>query len=195
MDKESYKNLPNTIRVREVLVKVQRKGFRPEKFVVVTTLVDAEQYSAEDIAELYRQRWHAELDIRSIKQTLKMDILRGQTPEMLKREIWGHLLGYNLIRQLLAQAAIKAGVKPRHLSFASAVQMHGEFRPQLQTARGKMLVTLTEVLREVIGRFGVGDRPDRREPRRLKRRPKDCKLLTVPRGVARAALLAGMHED
>ena len=151
--------------------------------------------AAKEIAELYLKRWNVELDIRSIKQTLKMDILRGKTPEMLRREIWGHLLAYNLVRQMMTQAAQAKGRLPRQLSFASALALANEFRPLLLFSSGQVLDLAVRTLLGAMANFVVADRPPRREPRKLKRRPKDCKLLTEPRALARAKLLAGEQED
>jgi hypothetical protein len=195
MSRKEFDALPESIEVREVLVRVDCPGFRPKEMVVATTLLDAKVFSAKDIAELYFKRWNAELDIRSIKQTLKMEILRGKTPEMMQREIWGHLLAYNLIRQQMAQAAFAKGLLPRHLSLASAVALYNEFRPLLLIASGLMGRLAVKTLLGSMARFVVGDRPRRREPRKLKRRPKDCKLLNKPRAELRAELLRGMQED
>src|SRR5260370_42039477 len=90
--------------------------------VVVTTLLDPKETSREDVALLYRVRWFAELDLRALKQTLQMDVLRGQSPEMVRKEVWAHLLAYNLLRQLLAEAARGAGLLPWELSVKGAVQ-------------------------------------------------------------------------
>jgi hypothetical protein len=195
MTREEFNALPASVEVREVLVRIDVPGFRPQKLVVATTLLDAEAYTAKEIAELYLKRWNVELDIRSIKQTLKMDILRGKTPEMLRREIWGHLLAYNLVRQIMTQAAQAKGRLPRQLSFASALALANEFRPLLLFSSGQVLDLAVRTLLGAMANFVVADRPPRREPRKLKRRPKDCKLLTEPRALARAKLLAGEQED
>jgi hypothetical protein len=195
MTPAEFDALPAAVAVREVLVRVDRPGFRPKELVVATTLLDAAAYTAKDIADLYFMIWGAEPDIRSVKQTLKMEILRGQTPEMLRREIWGHLLAYNLVRQQMAQAALAAGLLPRHLSLASALALANEFRPLLLLAGTAVGGVAVRVLLGAMARFEVGDRPGRREPRKLKRRPKDCKLLNEPRPQARARLLAGEQED
>jgi IS4 transposase len=103
MDKPTYHATPKTLTVREVRFQVDRPGYRTREIIVATTLAAA--YTREDIAELYHLRWRVELSIRDIKQTLGMDVLRGKTPEMLRREIWCHLLAYNLVRQAIVQAA------------------------------------------------------------------------------------------
>jgi hypothetical protein len=195
MTPQEFAALPPSVEVREVLVRVDYPGFRPKELVVATSLLDADLYSAKDIAELYFKRWNAELDIRSIKQTMKMDILRGKTPQMLRREIWGHLLAYNLIREQMAQAALAKGLLPRHLSLASALSLFNEFRPLLLLASGAVWAVAVSTLQGSMANFVVGDRPRRREPRKLKRRPKDCKLLNEPRQQARAKLMQGEQED
>src|SRR5205807_9492047 len=96
LDADSYAALPEFVEVREVRVRVATPGFRVRDFVVATTLTDAARYRAADIADLYHRRWHVELDIRALKVTLKMDILSCKTPEMVRREVWAHLLAYNL---------------------------------------------------------------------------------------------------
>ena len=126
------------------------------------------------------------------KQTLKMDILSCKTPAMVRREVWTHLLGYNLVRKVLAQAALAGQVKPRQLSFAGAVQTMNAFRWLLVTARAEDVARFVEVLLLAVGTHKVGNRPDRVEPREVKRRPKKQKLLMRPRKQRRAELLAGV---
>ncbi len=122
MDQETYDRMPEPIEVREVLVQVDQPGFRTKSLVVVTSLCDVEEYASEEIAELYRSRWLVELDIRAIKITLDMDVLRCKTPEMVRRELWTHLLAYNLIRRTILQSAQASGLSPRELSFTAAMQ-------------------------------------------------------------------------
>ena len=110
------------VTIREVRVVVDNPGYRSREVLVATTLTDARQYRKGDIADLYHKRWHVELDLRSIKQALKMDILSCKTPEMVRKEVWAHLPAYNLVRQAMAQAARVGRLRPRQLSFAGAVQ-------------------------------------------------------------------------
>ena len=194
MSLEEYAKLPKTLSIREVHGKISIKGFRPDQVIVVTTLLDPSTYSYDEIATLYRQRWNVELNIRSIKQSLKMDILRGKKPEMMEREVWGHLLVYNLTRQAQAQAAQAAGCLPIQLSFTAALDQLREGYTMRSCSAGAILEALGVVLRKALGQRRVGNRPDRVEPRRLKRRPKDCKWLTKTRQEARADLQAGQKE-
>lgn len=192
MDQETYERMPPSIQLREVYVQVDQPGFRVESLVVVTTLTDAQEYTQDDIAELYHQRWLVELDIRAIKITLGMDVLRCRTPEMVRREIWTCLLAYNLIRQTLLQAALASGRSPRQLSFTAALQKIAASWATLAVCDEAMAVLLIEVhLRHLAGNL-VGDRPGRVEPRAIKRRPKPHKLLNQPRARARAEILAGV---
>ena len=170
-------------------MKVQRAGFRVEELVLVTTLLDPQEYTKEEVADLYLERWNIELDLRSIKSVMQMDVLRCETPAMVEKEIWMHLLAYNLIRGLMARAAAAHGKEPRCLSFKGALQALGAFRESLQWTRGRRRRLLWEALLRVIASYEVGDRPNRVEPRAIKRRPKPHKLLNEPRRQARARLL------
>ncbi len=189
MSEETYERMPASMELREVRVQVDTPGTRTRVLTVVTTLLDAEEYSRADIADAYHQRWHVELDIRNIKRTLHMNILTCKTPEMLAKEIWTHLLGYNLVRQALAEASRAAGVSPRQLSFAGGVQTMNAFRWLLQCSEGEALERAVRILWVAIGTHRVGNRPNRVEPRRVKRRVQRLPLLMEPREAARAALL------
>lgn len=187
-----YDALPEWLRLRALRVDVRQRGFRTRQLVLVTTLTDADTYAAADLAELYRRRWQAELDLRALKQTLQMDILRGQTPALVRKEVWAHLLVYNVVRAVMAQAAAAAAVRPDEVSFAGAVQTLNAFLPYLQTAASEAeAARLWATLVQAISRHRVGDRPDRYEPRARKRRPKNYPKLTEPRRRARQRLREG----
>ena len=108
MDAEQYAALPDTLTIREVRYAVNQPGFRVREIILATTLLDAETYSAADLADLYHQRWHTELDLRYLKTTMKMDVLRCQTPAMIERELETYILGYNVVRKATVQAALLA---------------------------------------------------------------------------------------
>jgi hypothetical protein len=154
--------------------------------VVVTTLLEAGTYAAAELAKLYRMRWHAELDLRSLKITLGMDVLRCKSPPMVRKEIWAHLLAYNLIRAVMARTASDLGVAPRRLSFKGALQAMTAIAEPLRHADGAIPSALHEWLGLMIGSYLVGDRPDRIEPRARKRRPKDYPHLYRPHHQARS---------
>ena len=189
MEEATYEQIPATMEIRQVRIHVQQRGFRTRVLDLATTLLDHEIYTKADLSTLFRQRWHAELDLRSIKIVLGMDLLRCKTPEMVRKEIWMTLLGYNVIRAVMAQASQEHRCDPRPVSFKGALQTVQEFGPALRAGsvlRRRWLWTI--VLNSVAG-DAVGDRPNRVEPRARKRRPKPYPLLTKPRRQARAALL------
>jgi putative transposase len=189
MDQTLYEQIPATIRVRETEVTISQPGFRTRSLIVVTTLLDAAEFSAEEIGELYRRRWQAELHLRAIKITMGLDILRAKTPGMVRKELWTGLLAYNLIRNTMLQAAHAVKLPPYQLSFTAAMQSIA--------ASWLMTLFLDEAVQAVLNRatqlvltsYRIGKRPDRVEPRAIKRRPKPHDWLTEPRSVARRKLL------
>ena len=197
MDQESYATIPQTLTLRELQVRVEIRGFRVQQLVVVTTLTDAQRYPQAEIARLFRQRWHVELDLRNIKVSLQMDDLRTKTPDMVRREILVHWLAYNLIRKVMAQAALTQERLPRKLSFAGALAAIAGAWDHATLARQERLTALAQTQWRLIAWHKVGDRPNRVEPRAIKRRPKAHKLLTQPRAEARAELLhsGGTHAQ
>jgi Transposase DDE domain len=188
MSREAFADLPRVLLMRELRVRVEKRGFRTKEFVVVTTLLDAKAYPREQLAGLYRARWHAELDISSIKQTMKMDVLRCKTPDLVRKEIWAHLLVYNLIRGAMAEAARQHNVMPRQLSLQGARQTLQAFRAELKRVPAKVAAVLRATALEAMAAQRVGDRPDRAEPRVVKRRPKPYPRMQVPRKLARKRL-------
>ncbi len=189
MDPQTYDRMPASIEVREVHVRVSEPGIRTESFVAVTTLTDAAAYAKEDIAELYHSRWQSELDIRAIKITMGMDILRCKTPEMVRSEMWTCLLAYNLIRQTILQSAHKAGVSPRTLSFTAAVQSIAASWLVIVLSDDALATDLADAASVSLAAHVVGNRPGRLEPRAIKRRAKPHDLLTKPRAQARAEMI------
>ena len=181
MDRETYLRLPDELEIREVRVRVSQRGFRTKVLVVATTLTDP-AIKAADLADLYRQRWQIEVDLRSVKVTLGMDVLRCKTPALVRKEVWAHLLAYNLIRTAMAQVAQASERRPRELSVAGTVQALAAFAEVLDTDAGYQAFV------RVVLAYPVGDRPDRFEPRARKRRPKPYPPLTVPRAQARKRL-------
>ena len=193
MDQATYDRMPESLRVRELEVRVEQPGFRTAALVIVTTLTDAETYTSEDLAELYHQRWLVELDIRAIKVTLGIDVLRCKWPEMVRREIWTALLAYNLIRKTMLESAKSASKSPRQLSFTAALQKIAASWVTLPLLEVTAAAAVIDAHLSHLESHQVGHRPNRVEPRAIKRRPKPHKLLTKPRDAARAELLAG-HE-
>lgn len=185
MSREQYATIPATLSIREFRYRIVRPGYRPRTIVVATTLLDDEQYSVADISKLYRLRWDAEINLRSLKTIMNMDVLRCQTPEMVRKEIWAHLLAYNLIRTVIAQAATKHGKHPRQISFTRAMRTLEAFRSPLAHASSQQLTTIYEHMLQAIASHEIANRPNRLEPRQRKRRPKPYDLMTKPRSLAR----------
>ena len=179
MSREQYRALPSALTLREVRVLVAPKGFRTKRLIVVTTLLDAELYPADEIAVLYRRRWQAELNLRSLKIVLQMDHLRCLTPHRVRNELAMHLVGYNLIRQVMAAAACQAGREPWTISFKGALQTINNLLPA--QAASVSTDTWCTALLTAIATHVVGNRPDRIEPRVRKRRPKNYPLMNKPR--------------
>jgi hypothetical protein len=189
MDRATYASMPASLMLREIAVDVAVPGFRVTRIVLVTTLTDPRRYAKEEIAGLYRQRWHVELDLRSIKVSLDMDFLRTKTPGMVHRDLWVHLLAYNLVRKAAAQAALTQGKLPREIGFAGTRQIIAASWSDLSKASPQTVQTLAVKQFPSIAQHQVGHRPDRVEPRAVKRRPKPYPLLTKPRDEARQVLL------
>lgn len=198
MDRQTYNALPDFLTVRELRVSVEQPGFRVESIVVVTTLLDPQEFGKTDLTQLYRARWHQELDLRSIKVTLQMDILRCKSPELVRKEIWTHVLAYNLIRTVMAQAATKHGIEPRSISFKGTLQILEAFQPVIdfQDQRGSAYrLLLYQRLLDAIVVHRVADRPDRFEPRKRKRRPKPYDRLMKSRNEAKRDILKGFSKN
>jgi hypothetical protein len=198
IDRQTYDLLPEFLTIRECRVRVEQLGFRTKTLVLATTLLDTVVYAKSDLVQLYRARWNAELDLRSLKQTLQMDVLRCKTPELVRKEIWTHILAYNLIRTIMTQAATKHGIEPRSISFKGAVQTLEAFQPAI-ALRGHRDATLRrrlyQQLLDAIAVHRVADRPDRYEPRRMKRRKKRYDFLMKPRWMAQRDILKGVTEN
>jgi hypothetical protein len=188
MDESLYATIPESLTLRELRFAVAEPGYRSRDIVVATSLVDATAYEREEVADLYHRRWHVELDIRSIKQTLNLDHISCKTPAMVRRALWVGLLAYNLVRRVMKEAALARGLCPRQLSFAGAVQTLEAFRSLLMSCPEQRKGELLVLVLGAVATHKVGDRPGRCEPRRVKRRPK-YPLLNKPRAEARAELL------
>ena len=184
MTGEQYRRYPESLTMRQVSVDARGKDNRAEQFKVVTTILDT-SIDGGQIGGLYERRWDGEVDIRSIKSTMKMDILRCKTPEMVEKEIWVYLLAYNLLRTVMAVAARANGVEPREISFKGAKQVLTAFAPKLEAARPRQRARLVDAMLKAVAYHRVGDRPGRWEPRARKRRPKPTKRLNQPRRVAK----------
>ncbi len=181
MSQEDYNQTPNTLKVREM-----KAGGK----IMVTTILCTKEASKDMLKTLFRSRWNVELDLRNIKTTLGMEHLRCKTPEMAIKELWVYLLAYNLIRMLMAQAALLADQIPRQLSFKHTVQIWIAWQ---QHGGGTHDAVAIEGLLVLIAESQVGKRPGRVEPRALKRRQKSFPLLTQSRQDAREDVRKNGH--
>jgi hypothetical protein len=197
VDRQTYKSLPEYLTVREVRIHVHTPGFRSKTIVVVTTLLDPKQATKAELAELYRARWNNELDLRSLKSTMQMDVLRCKTPELVRKEVWTHILAYNLIRTIMAQAATRHDIEPRTISFKGALQTLEAFGPLIdfQGHRGAgFRLHLYEQLLDAIAVHRVADRPDRFEPRKRKQPFIRVEWMVKPRWVLKREMLKGVRK-
>jgi hypothetical protein len=179
MDPETYARMPERLALRETEVAGR---------ILVTTFTDPKTVSAAQIDELYSRRWQVEVDLRSIKAQMGMDILRAKSPVMIDKEIAVYLLAYNLVCALITRAAAGARVLARSLSFKGTLQLLLAFEQHLRFGAGAGARTMTAHLLGAISLLKLPIRPGRVEPHAIKRRPKNHQLLTVPRNIARAAI-------
>ena len=190
MSVAEFTALPASLEVREVAFCVARRGFRTQKLVVVTTFLDAKRYSAEQLSRLYGLRWQAaEVNLRHLKTTLKLERVNAKTPEMVRKEIWVHLLGYTLLRTLMWQSATPQKRTPFQLSFQGARQQFNQLLSLLATLTNAVRKQLYQVLLEQIAADLLPIRAHRSEPRVVKRRPKPFPRMQQPRAVLKAKLV------
>ena len=180
MSDAQYDAAPDSLTVRE---------FKVGGKTMITTLSCHKRYPKEALKTLYKSRWHIELDIRNIKDTMGMNVLSCKTPEMAIKEIWVYLLAYNLIRLMMAQSALLADITPRSISFKHCLQL---WLMCLQNSQGLNDEDI-EHLFQIMAQQRVGNRPGRIEPRAVKRRPKAYSWLTIPRNKARAEVKKNGH--
>ncbi len=190
MSPEEFAQLPDCVKVREVHFLIRQQGFRTQEIIVVTTLLDAKTYTRSQLAKLYQLRWEIEVDLRHVKTTLGMDELRGKTPQMVRKEIYMHLMAYNLLRTLMWQAGMTQGVSPLRLSLQGTRQHLRNFIPELIQAVSKQRQRLYRTLLSMIVQQPLLERPGRSEPRVRKRRPKAFPLMKQPRSVLKRQLAA-----
>lgn len=180
MSEAAYRSAPDSVTVRE---------YQADGKIMVTTLTCPKNAPKVALKALYKRRWSIELDIRDIKATMEMDVLRCKTPEMVQKEIWVFLLAYNLIRWVMVQSALATGVSPRQISFKHTLQLWLHWGHVADTVDDEMLPELYALMVQK----RVGNRPGRIEPRAVKRRPKNYAALNKPRPLAREHLRKHGH--
>lgn len=181
--KDEWEDLPEELPLRQIRVTVKHSGFRTRGFYIITTLLDAEQYPAEELAALYFKRWDVELFFRDIKTTMGMDVLRCRTPEMIRKEILMHFIAYNCIRRLMCEAAEEAAIEVRIVSFKGSLQALRNWEPHLNQAKISRAekFRLISDLYDAMTNTPIKQRPERSEPRCVKQRPKNYQRMTAPR--------------
>lgn len=187
--KDEWKQLPKTLAVRVIRIKIQSRGFRDQWLWIATTLTDPKRYPKESLEELYWRRWQAELCIRDLKTTMGMEELRCKTPAMVQKEFIMFAIAYNLLRLLMADAARLSSQEPRQISFKGAADTLRHYKSALWLVRKRprKQKQVRNDLLIIIADITVAYRPGRKEPRAKKRRPKPYQLLTRPRSEMRVA--------
>jgi Transposase DDE domain len=188
LSKDEFDALPQTITVREIYYYIVIPGFRTQQVSLITTLLDKATYSTLAIVGLYGKRWDVELDLRHLKTTLGMDVLRCKTPSMIRKEIHVYLLAYNLLRSLMWDAGTTYNTPPLRLSLQGTRHHLINFIPKFLAATSTKRLRIYRTLLKVIAHKGVLERPGRSEPRVRKRRPKIYPLMTKPRHELRKQL-------
>jgi hypothetical protein len=187
MMNQDFEALPSNFMVREVCLRIQRRGFRSQRIIVVTTLLDAQRYTVQKLTLLYGLRWAgAEVNLRYLKTTLKMEMLTAKTPAMVRKEIWTHLLAYTLLRTIMWQAVSSSEHTAFQVSFQSTRQLFNQFLTLLATTGKRQQQQWHQLLLEQVATNLLMIRPDRCEPRVLKRRPKPYPRMQEPRSVLKS---------
>ncbi len=189
MTKDEYEQYPTEIKIRQVLIVLAQKGFRPTRLTIETSLLDCKAFPAVALADIYAERWQVELRLREIKSVLGMEHLNVKSPEMIEKTIWAFLLSYNEIRRLMLVAGHCLKIKPTYFSFKNAIRAFEMWGPEL--GRAKTEAESDKVMISMLAQIAaveVGKRPNRREPRRRKRRPKTSKYIQKPRNLYQAEL-------
>jgi hypothetical protein len=194
MAREEWDRLPETVRVREFQIEIDSREGGKEPAIVVSTITD-DEIPQNELSDLYWKRWNCEVDLRSIKQSMHLDVLRCKTPEMVEKEIFAHLLAYNLLRGVMTESAKRVGVIPRELSVKGAMQTVESFTPAMMAAGSND--ALYDAFLTSVGARRVGNRPGRQEPRKRKRRHAWTEYMTFPRAEwkARRAEKAAVAAD
>jgi hypothetical protein len=164
-DEDNYDQQPDAMTLRETKIAMERNGFRTSNLTVLSTFLDHEKYSKDDLIRLYLGRWNIELDLRIIKRELGMKFLSCKTPAMVEKEIWVYLLAYNLVRRLLSLVARKSGLLPRKLSFKNTLDY---YLKSVSASNPNLIGRMPAEFVQAISRFKVGKQPGRFEPRARK---------------------------
>ena len=190
ISREDFDSIPDDLVLREIHAYICIPGFRTQEIIVVTTLLDAIEYTSSQILDLYDSRWEAEVNLKHIKTTLGMDILSCETPEMVRKEIYVYLLAYNLLRSLMYDAGTTSGLNPIRLSLQATRQHLNNFTPKWINKTQKGFQKLYKIMLKKVADSYQEKRVGRVDPRVRKRRPKAYPLMQEPRQILRAKMKA-----
>jgi hypothetical protein len=177
--------LPDATLVREFAIEIEVRDGGTEQAIVVTTIIDP-TVPQKELSDLYWQRWNCELDIRSIKHAMHLDVLRAKSPDMVRKEIFCHMLAYNLLRGTMVESAKRHAILPRQLSVKGTMQAVESFTPAMMALEDND--TLYNAMLTTVSAHRVGNRPGRKEPRYKKSRPAWTQYMTIPRHKSRRRL-------
>ena len=167
LSEEQFDKLPQSIAVRWISYRIQRKGFRSKGVSIITTLLDNRRYTVDELAKLYHSRWEIETNLNHLKTTMKMDVLRCKNVAGILKELYAFAIVYNLVRIVMLQAAKQQNTPINRVSFIDAL------RWLCHSATAAPLIIL------IINPH----RPGRSQPRAIKRRPKQYDRLNKPRNI------------
>ena len=180
MSKEEYEAFPKALKVR-LLTDTKIKDSEGKEVEILTTLVEPENYERSELLALAKRRWNIEIDFNSIKSVMGLGVLTCKTPDLVKKEIWTYILAYNLIRQLICKAAQVHDVEPRRISFTDATNIFLSFAPFISNGTPSESQRMYQAMLRSISKSLIPHRPNRSEPRVLKRRKHKYPLMKEPR--------------
>jgi hypothetical protein len=180
-ERDLWDELPDVVSVRIIHCKIEDPGFRAKQFTLVTTLLDTKRYPDKAIIELYLRRWQVELNFRDIKRTLGLDVLRTKTPELIEKEIYMQAIAYNLVRAVMVMSADQYNEDLQRMSFKGTVDTLRQWVGFMRARDQKLLNTRWHDMLTAMAADLVPERPNRTQPRAVKRRSSKYQLLTTPR--------------
>lgn len=188
MSLDEYHSMPDTLYVREFVIDIDGRDGKGEQAVVISTMTDP-SIPQKELSDLYWRRWNCELDLRSIKQSMHLDVLRCKTPGMVRKEIFAHLLAYNLLRGVMVESAKRKNIQPRQLSVKGAMQAVESFTPAMMSINAGEV--MYDAFMTTVSAHRVGNRPGRQEPRVVKRRHSWRQMMVKPRNQYHRKLSSG----
>jgi len=190
MTLDQWHAMPESILLRQITFTVEHPGFRPETITVTTTLTDEKAYPVEKIKTMYLRRWQIEVSLRDLKSTMGMEILRCKSPDMILKEIWMNLIGYNALCFLQVKAAVREGLDRFRLSFKGCLEVMRSWTERFRDPKESVRILLDNLFTNMTANL-LPVRPGRVEPRVKKRRHRKVRLMTKPRPILRAEMMAG----